>query len=175
MNGKQVTNEAIFNTEEVLHVSREMLDELTRRARQAPRGRFRLCLHRSTNEEIQEMLIACVKGTYFRPHRNRMTNAKSYHVVLGELAVVLFDEEGQVMHRVRLGPTESGHPFLIRLADPNWHTPIPLSDVVVYHEVCTGPFLANQDQEYSSWSPPEGDPAVGDYLNALIEGSVNEK
>ena len=104
MNGKQVTNEAIFNTEEVLHVSREMLDELTRRARQAPRGRFRLCLHRSTNEEIQEMLIACVKGTYFRPHRNRMTNAKSYHVVLGEreqrLGVV--EEDVGVQHVVAL-------------------------------------------------------------------------
>ena len=165
--------EAIFNDQDVIHVSSAMIEDLKRQATRAPRGRFRLCLHRSTQDDIQEMMIACVRGTYFRPHRNRIATAKSYHVVHGDLVVLLFDDEGRITQRVDLGPPDSGKPFLIRLARPNWHTPIPQSDITVYHEVCTGPFRKEQDAEYSPWSPPEGDASVPEYLANLLSASVD--
>ncbi len=160
--------EAIFNTQDQIAVSAEMVDELKRRAAAAPRGRFRLCLHRSTEDAIQEMMIACVRGTYFRPHRSVTAGSKSYYVISGDLCVVLFDDDGRVKRRVEMGTTLSGRPFVLRFDRCTWHMPIALSDTVVYVEVNEGPFRKEQHLEYASWSPQQGDKSVPEYLAQLL-------
>ena len=63
-------DEALFSRDEIVEVSADTLRALRQRAAQAPRGRYRLCMHRSVEDQIQEMVIVCPRGTYFRPHRH---------------------------------------------------------------------------------------------------------
>jgi glucose-6-phosphate isomerase len=101
------------------------------------------------------VLVLCGRS-YLRPHRHPANKNESYHVLEGELAVYLFDDEGQVTRTIELGAAHTGRPFLYRLCAPLWHMPVPHSPVVVYHEVMTGPFDKDRDVEYASWSPEEG-------------------
>ena len=162
-----MTQEAIFNTSEQIEVTAELVEDLKRRAKVSPRGRFRLCLHRSHDDVIQEMLIAGNKGSYFRPHRNPPPQDKSYHVVSGKLIVVFFDDHGEILRQVHLSSIDSGKPFMYRFAAWHWHMPLPDSDTVVYHEVRAGPFNKEVDVEFSTWSLEENDPRVGEFIAKL--------
>ena len=159
--------EAIFNTESVIEVDSRTLSTLKDRARLAPRGRFRLCLHQSPADSVQEMIIVCQRRTYFRPHRQLLGKSKSYHVIEGQMTVYLFDEDGQVVRRIRMGNRESGKTFCYRLSDPMWHLPVATSEVLVYSEISCGPFLKDNDVAYAPWSPKEGSSEVSSYLDSL--------
>ncbi len=159
--------EAIFNKDEVITVSAETVEDLKRRALQASRGRFRLCLHRSHDDAIQEMVIACRRGTYLRPHRSRSGRDKSYHVVDGELAFFLFDDDGHVSRRIDLGSPGSSKPFHVRYAAGVWHMPVVLSEAVVYFEFNAGPYHEGIDPEYAPWSLTEDDDRAAEYLSML--------
>ena len=55
-----------------------------------------------------------------------------------------------------MGPMGSGEIFYHRLADAWFHTVIPTSEMVVFHETTNGPFR-RQDTIFAPWSPPEDD------------------
>lgn len=163
--------EALFNTEDVIEVNDVTLSDLKDRAAAAPRGRFRLCLHHGPADPVQEMVIACGSGTYFRPHRHPAGKSESYHIIEGEMTVYLFDDNGQVVRRIRMGDKLSGKTFYYRLSAPLWHLPLATSNSLVYGETYCGPFLKDGDVEYASWSPTENSPDVSAYLTSLEAGA----
>lgn len=164
-------SEALFNSDDIIEVNADTLAELKRRRDAAPRGRFRLCLHHDTQDPVQEMLIVCGRGTYFRPHRHPAGKSESVHVVEGTMTIYVFDDLGNVVRRVRLGDGNSGESFLYRLSASVWHLPLPTSETLVYHEVSCGPFSKDGGAEYAPWSPAENDPAVDSYLQTLETGT----
>ena len=111
----------------------------------------RLLLHRSANDSLHEMLIVHGKGKYIRPHKNA-ASSKSFHIVEGALACVLFSDTGEVVDRFRMGEPASGDVFRVRLSDGAFHTLIPLSDWAVYVETILGPFRSTP---YAPWAPAE--------------------
>lgn len=160
--------EAIFATEEIVEVGPDMLERLKQSAAESPRGRFRLCLHTSTEHCQQEMAIVLCRGTYVRPHRHIPEKSKSYHLIDGEMAVYLFDDHGHVVRRIDMGPPGSGKSFLYRTVSRLWYLPVATTDMVVYHEVFPGPFHKDDDVEYAAWSPKEDDLAgAAEYLGQL--------
>lgn len=146
---------AFFCGQEIVEVSQEQLDQLRQAAMQAPLKRARLCLHLSYNDTLQEMVIVFCRGSYIRPHRH-VNKSESFHVIEGELAVVFFDDEGQVTRRIQLGPLGSGRTFLYRLSSSLWHTVVPFSEFVTIHETTTGPFI-KEETEFAAWGPDEAD------------------
>jgi cupin fold WbuC family metalloprotein len=150
-------SEAIFSEESIEEVGPERLRELEERASASPRGRFRLCLHGSVDDRVQEMVNVFLKRTYIRPHRHPDDKAESYHVIRGEMTVFVFDEHGGVERRIEMGSAEQGKVPLYRLRSGRWHAPIPTSETVIFHEVYTGPFDRERDVEEAAWSPEESD------------------
>ena len=61
-----------------------IVEYLKEQASKAPRKRFRLCLHHSTNARVNEMIIAFSRETYNRPHRHPIDKTESYHIISGE-------------------------------------------------------------------------------------------
>lgn len=164
-----MSREAEFNTEDIIEVSRETVARLIRQAAQSPRKRYRLCLHRSHDLPVNEMVIVANRDTYIRPHRHPQGKDESYYVVEGEMVVFIFDDSGQVVRHFDMGEFASGKTVLYRLSSSMWHLPVPLTEWVVYHEVFTGPFQKERDVEYAPWSPPETDvPAVVAYMEKLL-------
>jgi len=147
--------EALFNTDEVLAVSQEMIEHLARRAAESPRGRFRLCLHGSPQESIQEMIVVSRGASYCRPHCHPSSPA-SVHVIEGEMTFVVFDAEGRVLRKVEMGPRESGRCFCVRIAPGCWHMDVPRPPRVIIHETMAGPFVPGRSNVFAPWSPEEG-------------------
>jgi cupin fold WbuC family metalloprotein len=140
-----------FPGQDIIAIHPRQLADLKTAAAAAPLRRARLCLHQSHHDAVQEMVIAFCRDTYNRPHRHR-DKSESFHVIEGQVAVVFFDDEGNVTHRIHLGPPTEGGPFLYRLCSNRWHAVIPLTDFVILHETTAGPFDPNHT-EFAPWSP----------------------
>lgn len=156
--GMREGRDALFNTSVYLAVGQEEIEELKRRARQSPRGRYRLCLHHRPEDAIQEMLTVHCRGNYSRPHRHAHT-ANSYYMIEGELETLIFNDEGQVTERIRLGAHGQGAAMCLWIAAGCWHMPVCLSELAVFHEVIGGPFERDKTNEWAPWSPDEDDVA----------------
>jgi glucose-6-phosphate isomerase len=160
------SNQALFNTTDILEVDQKIIDVLKRRALQAPTRRFRLCLHHSPDEVVQEMVIVHCRDNYSRPHRH--TTPSSCTIFEGELSVFLFDEDGKVTRRIDLGVRESGKPFSLRIGAGVWHVPVCRSEQLVFYETMTGPFRRESANDWAPWSPDEDDPGgISGYLSGL--------
>ena len=108
------------------------------------------------------MIICLARGTYVRPHRH-VGKSESFHIMEGELDVVLFEDDGAVREVIRMGSYQSGQVFFYRLMEPRFHTVLVRSPHVLVHETTNGPFDP-ADTEFATWSPAEGDPSAAGYI-----------
>jgi glucose-6-phosphate isomerase len=89
------------------------------------------------------------------------------------MTVVIFNDDGEVLHKIDLSAPPSDHPFMFRLSAPHWHMPVPTSDWLVYHETYTGPFAPESDVEVPRWAPDEKNAqAVDGFLRRCLSGSA---
>lgn len=156
--------------EDIVEVASKQLESLKIAAKNSTLRRSRLCLHRNTSDQVQEMVIAFCKDSYVRPHRH-INKSESFHVIEGELLVVFFDNSGSIMRRIEMGPIGTGKTFLYRLNADLWHTVVPLSDYVILHETTNGPFIKSEG-DYATWSPMDNDPdEIELFFKRLISGN----
>ena len=148
--------EVWFNTDTIAKIDDEMIKRLIAQAKQNPRQRMRLCLHRSLDDDVHEMLIALAKGCYVRPHKHPL-KTESFHIIAGNLWLIIFDDQGRVVQKFRMSEKGREGYFLYRLEKNLWHTVIPISDYIVFHEVTKGPFTGQGDSVFPSWAPSEDD------------------
>ena len=152
----------LYPNQPIYAVSRNILDDLKKRALDAPLKRARLCLHHSPNDAIQEMVIAFHQSTYIRPHRHHL-KTESFHMIEGDVLVVFFDDEGKVTQKLHLS-TEKPHPFLYRLSTTRWHTVVCLTEYALFHEVTMGPF---SPAEFPSWEPKNQPQSIALFKESL--------
>ena len=120
----------------------------------AVRASGALCMHPTPADPLHEMIICLARSTYVRPHRHE-GKSESFHIIEGELDVVLFHDDGAVREVIRMGPYQSGQVFFYRLMEPCFHTVLVNTPHVLLHETTNGPFDP-EDTEYATWAPPEG-------------------
>jgi cupin fold WbuC family metalloprotein len=140
-----MNNNAIFNTSDIFCVSESDIAHITEQAKLSDTGRFRICLHQSTDDLIQEMLIAMSSHSRLTPHKRPGTR-RTYSIIQGQLRLVLFSEKGTIQSTLDM--TQHTHRF-VRLSADFFILPIPLTPNVVLHEIAEGPFMAND--EYATW------------------------
>ena len=151
---------------DILRVDSLQLEQLKTDARNEPRQMARLCLHQGTEDRVHEMVIAFTRKAYVIPHRH-LAKSESFHVIEGSLAVVFFDNDGDVTNRIELGVSGSERSFLYRLNTSLWHMALPLSEYVIIHEVTGGPLLS-EDTEHPYWAPKESEPdRIGPFLERV--------
>lgn len=153
-----------YNEESIVEIREEWLRRLEKEAELTPRRRARLCLHRSNDDSVHEMLIVFCRGALVQPHRN-LNKSESFHVIEGELRMIIFDDNGNPTQSFDMGPVGSGKVFMSRFSSSPWHTVIPLSEFVTVHETTRGPFVSS-DTVFPKWAPPEG-PVLRAFLDQL--------
>lgn len=165
--GARKLNDEVYVTErDITKVTSQDVAALKAIAAANPRKRARLCAHLDVSDPLHEMLIVHVGRPYIVPHKHT-NKSESFHMVEGRLLIVIFDEEGGAVETVRMGEAGSGDVFFYRLSSSRYHTVVPLTDAVVYHEVTNGPFDP-KDAMVAPWAPPENDPeAQGRFVRAL--------
>jgi len=161
--------EVLIAAEPVVTVTRVDVDQLRVRALQNVRRRMRLCAHPAIDSKVHEMLIVHARDTYVRPHKH-LGKSESFHIVEGTANVLLFSDSGAVQRVISMGDYASGRVFYYRLAEPLYHSLIITSDVIVFHEVTSGPFKRDETV-FAPWAPDESDPAaVQKFIERLKKG-----
>lgn len=144
-------------------VNDALIDRTITRARDAPHRRARVLLHPGQEDSLHEMLIALPRESCDVPHIN-FKSGKSFHIVRGEMAVMLFADDGSEVLPCRLGALPSDSRRMVRLNRPYWHTIIPLTDYVVFIETIIGPFTGNR---FTEWSPNPDSAEWGGFVASL--------
>lgn len=165
MNLYSVNDEVFQATGGIVRVDASDVAFLTSQARNNARKRARLCAHPAAEDRLHEMLIVLDRDTYVRPHRHS-GKSESFHVIEGELNVVIFHDDGSFQEVVRMGDYYSGRTFFYRLMEDRYHTVLVNTPYALFHETTNGPFH-RADSVFASWSPAENEPGVVEYQNRL--------
>lgn len=158
--------ESIQRTEDIIVINKLDIEELKAKAALNSRKRIRINMHHAMETNVHEMIIVHFKNNYIRPHKHPK-KTESFHVIEGELTVVIFDDQGSVTQKIEMGPFSTGKVFCYRTVANQWHTVIPRSDVVVFHETTDGPFNLDGTTQ-AQWAPADSDQNEGNiYLRSL--------
>lgn len=159
MQYRYVSEEVLYPADQVVSVSAADIEDLKQKQKNTTRKRIRLCAHQQMEDSLHEMLIVHTKDTYVRPHKH-IAKSESYHAIEGCFDLVTFDEKGDVTAVFEVGPYLSGRNFFCRLPAAVYHGLLIHSDIVVFHETTSGPFLRSQT-EVAPWSPAETEVHAG--------------
>ena len=163
----KVSDEVFFASGPMITVGRDVVTDLQDQAHKNARRVARLCAHRHLDDIVHEMLIVHCRGGYVRPHKHQ-SESVSYHVIEGQLDIVMFDEHGEISNVIALGDYESGASFFWRLSESRYYGVLPRSECVTFHETLNGPFRADESTIMAHWAPEPRDPrAVESYLAKL--------
>jgi len=155
MKYKVINDEVFYTTEPITKIDKSDIDKLKILSRSNPRKRIRICTHPDIGDNIHEMIIIHANGAYITPHKH-IGKSESFHIIEGLLLVVIFDDQGNITEQIRMGDRESGLDFYYRLPEDHFHTVVPQSELVVFHEVTHGPFTP-EDTVFATWAPSEED------------------
>ena len=151
--------------------SADYLDALTVQAQANPRKRQHRNVHDSYEDPCQRLFNAIEPGSYIRPHRHAIDPRDELLIaVRGLMALVTFDEQGQVTGAARFGSDKSSEDLAVGAEVPaeTWHTVIALKPGCVLLEVKAGPFDPNHPKDLAPWAPDEGGPDAKQYLEQLF-------
>lgn len=153
-------------------VSPRDIEQLIAEARIAPLRRARICLHPDTSDTLHEMVIALAGETYVAPHRHPR-KSESFHLLAGEIEVIVFSDTGQPLERHRLSAEDPTLPRIMRLQRPVWHSVIVRTEFAVVHETTNGPFR-KEDTEFAPWAPNPADGAACAAYQALLREAIGQ-
>lgn len=127
-------------------VGRELLREMYAESCSRGSANLRVCLHPSADHSFHQMVILEWRGRSFPAHRHP-TKSESYHLLSGEMDVLIYDTDGTVRSRTRL---DKDNPIM-RVGPEDFHGIEVVSEHVIYHEVKPGPFVRASDKEMAPW------------------------
>jgi cupin fold WbuC family metalloprotein len=131
-----------------------------------PRLRTHLNLHDPAHDPIQRFVIHMRHGTYVRPHRHIQQKRWECVVFLaGSADLLLFDDHGTVIDRVRAG--EFDEVRVVEIPPDRWHSYYVVTASATFFEVKEGPYDARLDKTFADWAPPEGDALAPAFVNWL--------
>jgi len=142
-----------------------IINELKEVSRLHNNANCRVCLHTSPDSLHHDMIILERKDSYLRPHKHIYASGETFHVIEGVMAVLSFDDKGNVFDSPRLQKGD-----LYRISKGVYHALFPISDYIIYHENKVGPFLGQKDNIYADWSPENDDlDGIKFYKKNLVE------
>jgi cupin fold WbuC family metalloprotein len=106
----------------------------------------RLCLHQGATDGFHQMLILEYRGKSFPAHRHP-TKSEGYHLVEGEMALLLYKDTGDTDRVIHLTP---GSP-IARVGPNTFHELKIVSPYAIYHETKPGPFERENDKIMAPW------------------------
>jgi cupin fold WbuC family metalloprotein len=115
------------------------IDALKAAVQASPKRRARINAHPDGDDTLHEMIIAIDASSYIRPHKHP-GKSEAFHIVEGEVDIVVFRDDGEIDRIVELGPPGGSRSFYYRMSNAFFHTLIIRSDLLIVHEITNGPF-----------------------------------
>ncbi|MGD2033592.1 MAG: WbuC family cupin fold metalloprotein [Bacteroidales bacterium] len=150
----------------LINITEKELDTLSEKAEKSPRKRSNLNYHEQMDDRLQRMIHAMHKGTYVQPHKHENPDKREAFIILrGRIAVVEFDEAGNVLDHIILDRND-GH-YGVEIPARTWHCLIALENNSAVYEIKDGPYSPSDDKNFAVWAPKEGDTGCARYLENL--------
>jgi cupin fold WbuC family metalloprotein len=131
------------------------IDTLKASVKASAKKRARINAHPNGEDALHEMIIAIDRTSYIRPHKHP-GKSEAFHIVEGEVDIVIFKDDGVIDRIVPLGAPGSGRSFYYRMSKPFFHTLIIRSVVLIVHEITNGPFRP-QETIFADFAPDESE------------------
>ena len=125
-------------------INKDLLDEITRQAKESPRLRMNYNLHDSLDAKTQKLLNALEPGTILPIHRHPNTN-ETYLLLRGKLNVILYNDKKEVLETMHLDPANGNYGLDIPAGQ--WHSVEVLESGTVILEVKDGPYIRFQPED----------------------------
>ncbi len=117
---------------------------------------IRVCLHTSPEDKHHDMVLLQKRKDFYKPwFENRkmgtfphkhLKKGETYHLIKGKMACVIFKNNGSINYAFTLKPND-----IFRTPINTYHTQIPLSEYVIYHEGALGPFKKGNSR-FPKWT-----------------------
>jgi cupin fold WbuC family metalloprotein len=153
-------------------IAPQLIDEMLSRAAASPRLRTHHNLHEVAEDPVQRLWVAVKRDSYFRVHKHPQKWEFSV-VVRGLLDVLVFDDNGVIAERIRVGP--EGDVLAFELPPNTFHTWLPLSDDSVFFEVKQGPYDPQAAAEFAAWAPAEGTAEAPAFAARLLLAKIGDR
>jgi len=139
-NLKHITDNVLKYEDSLSVLQPQMIEHIKHIAQNHPMQRARINFHHSDDSIVHEMIIAMTEETVVEPHRH-LNKCESFHLMEGKVRIGFINEDGIIVNIVELskGATE-----YYRLNTPDYHIVLPISEMVVIHEVTNGPFVKDE-------------------------------
>lgn len=121
----------------------------------SPKRRARINAHGDGEDALHEMIIAIERTSYIRPHKHP-GKSEAFHIIEGEVDIVVFTDDGAIDRIVELGAPGSGRPFYYRMSKPFFHTLVIRSEILIVHEITNGPFRRDATV-FADFAPDESE------------------
>ncbi len=125
-------------------ITKEILYELTEKAKENPRLRQSLDLRNSPDDNSQRMLNALEPGTVMPIHRHH-GSSETVVILRGKIYWIFYDENGQETDRVVLDA--DGEPRMLNVEKDRWHSLECLTTGTVLYESKDGPYYPLEKDE----------------------------
>ena len=164
MNGNDDTG----SMKKAVSINENLLEQVSRRARESPRMRMNHNFHRF-EDPVNRMLNAIEPESYIRPHRHLHPPLDETFLVLRGLgAAVLFDDNGNVSNILPLDP-QRGH-WGVDIPAGWFHTILALETETVFYEIKAGPFDPSRPKDLALFELSVDYPATQlRYVSGQIE------
>jgi cupin fold WbuC family metalloprotein len=134
-------------------IGQNELNTLKAAAKASVKRRARINAHPDAEDALHEMIIAIDPASYIRPHKHP-GKSEAFHIIEGEVDIIVFSDEGAIERIVLLGPPGSRRAFYYRMSAPFFHTLIIRSEILIVHEITNGPFRP-QTAVFADFAPDE--------------------
>jgi cupin fold WbuC family metalloprotein len=150
----------------MIKINKSSLEQLNKLAASDKRRRKIKNFHTSDDDSIQRMLNGLQEDSYCRPHRHITPVKREVFLILkGSIAVVEFDDNGGIIDSSILNSSDGN--YAVEITPTSWHTIVCFEDNSVLYEIKDGPYDAETDKEFASWSPKENSEEGQVYLSSL--------
>jgi len=149
-------------------VTAQRIEELARRAGDAPRKRAHDVFPGDPGDGIQPFLLALDPDAYVRPHRHGGSGGREVVAALrGRALAAVFDDAGLVTEHAVL--CAHGGTRAVEVEAGRWHTLLALEPGTVLLVVKEGPYDPASGKTPAPWAPAEGAPGAGAFQRWLRE------
>ena len=100
---------------------------------------IRINLHNKRSDRHHDMIILQQKKNYYLPHKH-IKKGETYHIIKGRMACILLKSNGKIKFSCILKKND-----IFRTPVNTFHTMMPITNYVIYHESKVGTYLKKND------------------------------
>jgi len=128
---------AIYPKNKNIKINIGLISKLKKLSKDNKNCNLRICLHKNKKDKLQNMIVLLnVNSTNeFKIHKHKSKD-EVYQILDGKLKILIF-KKNDIYKKFILQKNKN---LILRLEKNRFHQTMPLSKVVVYHEIRQGPF-----------------------------------